>query len=40
VGTGCGMEIGKRLQPGDQFELEIEGIGVLANRVIRQGNVN
>jgi len=35
VGTGCGMEIGKRLQPGDQFELEIEGIGVLANRVVR-----
>ncbi len=35
VGTGCGMDIGKRLEPGDQFELEIEGIGVLANRVIK-----
>jgi len=37
VGTGSGMEIGKRLEPGDQFELEIEGIGVLANRIIRPG---
>ncbi|OUS36142.1 fumarylacetoacetate hydrolase [Rhodobacterales bacterium 56_14_T64] len=35
VGTGCGMEIGKRLQPGDQFELEIERIGVLGNRVVK-----
>lgn len=35
VGTGCGLEIGKRLAPGDEFELEIEGIGILANRIIR-----
>ncbi len=35
VGTGCGLEIGKRLAPGDRFELEIEGIGVLANRIVR-----
>lgn len=35
VGTGCGLEIGKRLAPGDCFELEIEGIGVLANRIVR-----
>ncbi|PCJ10613.1 MAG: fumarylacetoacetate hydrolase [Rhodobacteraceae bacterium] len=35
VGTGCGLEIGKRLAPGDQFELEIEGIGMLANRIIK-----
>ena len=35
VGTGCGLEIGKRLEPADEFELEIEGIGVLANRIIR-----
>jgi len=37
VGTGCGLEIGKRLAPGDEFELEIEGIGILANRIIKQG---
>jgi len=35
VGTGCGLELGKRLAPGDQFELEIEGIGILANRIVR-----
>lgn len=35
VGTGCGLEIGKRLTPGDRFELEIEKIGVLANRIVR-----
>ena len=37
VGTGSGIEIGKRLHPGDQFELEIEGIGVLANRIVKDG---
>ena len=35
VGTGCGLETGRRLQPGDRFELEIERIGTLANRIIR-----
>ena len=35
VGTGCGLELGKRLAPGDRFELEIEKIGVLANRIVR-----
>lgn len=35
VGTGCGLELGKRLAPGDRFELEIERIGVLANRIVR-----
>lgn len=35
VGTGCGLEIGRRLAPGDRFELEIEGIGILANRIVR-----
>ena len=35
VGTGCGLEIGERLAPGDRFELEIEKIGVLANRIVR-----
>jgi len=34
VGTGCGAERGERYAPGDLFELEIEGIGVLRNRVV------
>ncbi len=35
VGTGCILELGdgRWLQPGDAVELEIEGIGVLRNRV-------
>ncbi len=35
VGTGCILELGDGswLRPGDLVELEIEGIGVLANRV-------
>ena len=37
VGTGCGLEIGRQLAPGDRFELEIEGIGVLENRIVRPG---
>ncbi len=32
--SGCGYELGRRLQPGDTVELEVEGIGVLANRVV------
>ncbi len=31
VGLGCGLELGKQLQPGDVVELEIEGIGILRN---------
>ena len=37
VGNGCGLEQGRFLQHGDAIELEIERIGVLANRVERQG---
>lgn len=33
VGRGCGMELGKFINPGDVVELEIEGIGVLRNRI-------
>jgi len=36
VGTGCGLEIGKRLEPNDQFELEIENIGILKNKIIKE----
>ena len=35
VGTGCGLETGRRLAPDDVFELEVEGIGVLRNRIVR-----
>jgi len=35
VGTGCGLETGRRLAPGDMFELEVEGIGILRNRIVR-----
>jgi 2-keto-4-pentenoate hydratase/2-oxohepta-3-ene-1,7-dioic acid hydratase in catechol pathway len=35
VGDGCGLEQGRFLSPGDLVELEIEGIGVLRNRVVR-----
>ena len=34
VGGGCGLELGRRLSPNDMVELEIEGIGVLRNRVV------
>jgi 2-keto-4-pentenoate hydratase/2-oxohepta-3-ene-1,7-dioic acid hydratase in catechol pathway len=31
VGLGCGLELYRKLQPGDVVELEIEGIGALRN---------
>jgi 2-keto-4-pentenoate hydratase/2-oxohepta-3-ene-1,7-dioic acid hydratase in catechol pathway len=33
VGGGCGLELNRWIQPGDVVELEIEGIGVLRNRI-------
>jgi 2-keto-4-pentenoate hydratase/2-oxohepta-3-ene-1,7-dioic acid hydratase in catechol pathway len=36
VGGGCGLEIERYLAPGDVIELEVEGIGILRNRVIRR----
>ncbi len=33
VGWGCGMEHGKMLKPGDVVELEVEGIGILRNKM-------
>jgi 2-keto-4-pentenoate hydratase/2-oxohepta-3-ene-1,7-dioic acid hydratase in catechol pathway len=33
VGGGCGLELGKELQPGDVVELEVSGVGVLRNRL-------
>lgn len=35
VGTGCGLEVGRQLAPGDRFELTIEKIGTLANRIVK-----
>jgi len=35
VGTGCGLELDRWVQPGDVMELEIEKIGVLRNRVVK-----
>lgn len=37
VGGGCGLELGRFLQPGDLMELEVEGLGVLRNRIVAQG---
>ncbi len=34
-GGGCGMHVGKFLKPGDVVELEIEGIGVLRNPIVK-----
>jgi fumarylacetoacetate (FAA) hydrolase len=36
VGTGCILEHGdgRWLEPGDVVELEVEGIGVLRNRLL------
>jgi 2-keto-4-pentenoate hydratase/2-oxohepta-3-ene-1,7-dioic acid hydratase in catechol pathway len=33
-GKGCGLELGRFLQPGSVVELEVEQIGVLRNRVV------
>jgi 2-keto-4-pentenoate hydratase/2-oxohepta-3-ene-1,7-dioic acid hydratase in catechol pathway len=34
VGLGCGLELGRFLRLGDVVELEIEGLGILRNRVV------
>jgi 2-keto-4-pentenoate hydratase/2-oxohepta-3-ene-1,7-dioic acid hydratase in catechol pathway len=36
VGNCCGLETGRFLESGDVIELEIEGIGVLRNAVVRE----
>jgi 2-keto-4-pentenoate hydratase/2-oxohepta-3-ene-1,7-dioic acid hydratase in catechol pathway len=33
VPGGCGLELGRQLEPGDVVELEVGGIGVLRNRL-------
>ena len=37
VGNCCGLEIGRFLESGDTIELRVDRIGVLSNRVVRQG---
>lgn len=38
IGRGCGLELDRWLVPGDVVELEVEGIGILSNRVgLRSG---
>ena len=39
VGGGCALEIGGFLQPGDVVELDVTGLGVLRNQVMRSGRV-
>jgi 2-keto-4-pentenoate hydratase/2-oxohepta-3-ene-1,7-dioic acid hydratase in catechol pathway len=34
VGEGCGLELDRWLEPGDEIELEAEGIGTLRHRVV------
>jgi len=36
VGNGCGLELGRFLDDGDEVELDVEKIGILRNRVRRQ----
>lgn len=36
VANGCGDELDRWIQPGDTVELEVEGIGVLRNRIVRR----
>ncbi len=38
VGGGCGAEIEKWINPGDIIKLEIEGIGILRNEVVKVKN--
>jgi 2-keto-4-pentenoate hydratase/2-oxohepta-3-ene-1,7-dioic acid hydratase in catechol pathway len=35
VGNGCGLEHMRFLKPGDSVELEVEGIGILRNRILK-----
>lgn len=35
VENGCGDELERWIQPGDLVELEVEGIGILQNRIVK-----
>ena len=34
---GSGLELGRRLAPGDVVELEVDGLGVLRNPIGQRG---
>jgi 2-keto-4-pentenoate hydratase/2-oxohepta-3-ene-1,7-dioic acid hydratase in catechol pathway len=34
VGNGCGLEQSRFLKPGDIVELEVQGLGILRNRIV------
>ncbi len=36
VGDGCGLEHDRWIKPGDVIELEVEKIGILRNRVVKE----
>lgn len=36
VGGGCGLELERYLSDGDVIELEVEGIGILRNRITKE----
>jgi 2-keto-4-pentenoate hydratase/2-oxohepta-3-ene-1,7-dioic acid hydratase in catechol pathway len=38
VGSGCGLELDRWIQPGDTVELQVEKLGVLRNTVVRAQN--
>lgn len=35
LGKGSGMELGRYLEPGDVMEFEVEGLGILRNRLVK-----
>lgn len=39
VANGCGDELDRWIQPGDIVELEVEGLGVLRNRVVKAADL-
>ena len=38
VGNGCGLEQMRFLKPGDTVELEVEGNGILRNKVVKRNS--
>ena len=40
VGGGCGLEVNRWLAPNDVIELEVEKIGILRNRIMKQPDIS
>lgn len=36
IGNGCGLEAQRFLKSGDEVELEVSGIGILRNRIVKE----